>query len=81
MKSYLLSDEDAQQVRALLLAAAENSDQHAVTNEALRGRMTEGLKTSDDPTDDKETIADLVEIHEEFTADTVNLQRIAAIFE
>lgn len=81
VKSYVLSETDAMQVRALLLAAAENSDHHAVHNEALRGRMTEGLKTSEDPTDDQETIADLVEIHEEFTADTTNLQRIAKIFE
>jgi hypothetical protein len=71
VKNYALSDDDAQQVRAILLTHAEMQDRQAIENEGLRGR----------PDQDQEMVDLLEEAHEDLSEDIDNLKRIAKIFE
>lgn len=70
-----LTQEDAEQVRALLLTHAEMSDQRSMKSEELHGRMKR-----DEPSE-VGILEDLEDQVEDFTDDRNNLQRIAKLFE
>lgn len=73
---YLLSDDDASQVRAILLTHAELQDRETVKAEELHGRLKKDA-TTDEELDVVEDIEDQIE---DLTGDTTNLKRIAKIF-
>jgi hypothetical protein len=75
-----IPDDDAQQVRAILLTHAEMQDRMTLDNEALRGKMAERMKSSSDPSDEQATIDDLADIHQDIVEDRDNLKRIADYF-
>jgi predicted short-subunit dehydrogenase-like oxidoreductase (DUF2520 family) len=75
VKTIILSDEDAAQVKAIMLTHAEMTDQRSMSTEAEHGRVSR-----DDP-GDLETLEDLREEVNDCDEDTINLKRIAALFD
>lgn len=71
VKNYALNDDDAAQVRAILLTHAEMQDRQSIANEELRGR----------PGQDGEMVVMLAEANADIDGDVQNLKRIAKVFE
>ena len=74
-RSIVLTEDDIQQVKAILLTHAELSDQHSIKTEAEHGQMLR-----DEP-GELETLEDLKDTIDDFNEDTANLKRIAALFD
>lgn len=74
MGQYNLNEDDASQVRAILLTHAEMSDQSAIKSSELKGRIER------DCPEEEEMIEDLGEQIQDFEEDRDNLKRIANIF-
>lgn len=74
MKMINLTDEDATQVRAILLSFAEISDQQAIKSEELLARIKK-----DEP-EEVDMIDCLLSQSSDFTSDSDNLKRIAQQF-
>lgn len=73
MKTITLSDEDAAQVKAIMMMHAEMQDQRSVEAEAVLGRLQR-----DEPGSD--LIDNMVEDGQDLTDDVENLKRIASLF-
>lgn len=77
MKKIELTEEDAQQIRAILLTHAELQDRRAIPSMELITRLK---KDNPDPEETVvEMIADLIDQVDEFEADSDNLKRIASL--
>lgn len=75
MKTITLNEQDAAQVKAIMLTHAEMSDRTSIQTEAEHGQVKR------DTPDDAELLADLREEVEEHNEDTDNLKRLAALFD
>lgn len=73
MKTITLSDEDAAQVKAIMMMHAEMQDHRSLEAEAVLGRLQR-----DEP--DSELIHNMVEDGQDIADDVENLKRIAALF-
>ncbi len=73
MKTITLSDQDAAQVKAIMMLHAEIQDQRSVEAEAVLGRLQR-----DEP--DSDLIDNMVEDGQDLTEDVENLKRIASLF-
>lgn len=73
LKPYMMTEEDAAQVRAILLTHAEMQDHRTLESMSLLGRLKR-----DEPED--ELIVDLQGQINDFEVDCDNLKRIADIF-
>lgn len=73
MKTITLSDQDAAQVKAIMMMHAEMQDQRSVEAEAVLGRLQR-----DEP--DSDLIDNMVEDGQDLTDDVENLKRIASLF-
>jgi hypothetical protein len=74
VKFISISEEDAAQVKAILLTHAEMSDRSGIEAEELQGLATKNCP------EEGEWIDDLKDHDKDMTDDTKNLQRIAEIF-
>lgn len=77
MRMVMISDEDAQQVAAILNTHAEMQDQRTVENLELMSRLR--VEEPDDH-DAQTMVADLQDQNNTFDGDCDNLRRIAKIF-
>ena len=73
MKTIILSDEDAAQVKAIMMLHAEMQDHRSLEAEAVLGRLQR-----DEP--NSELIDNMVEDGQDIAEDVENLKRIAAFF-
>lgn len=73
MKTIILSDEDAAQVKAILMTHAEMQDHRSIEAEEVLGRLRR-----DEP--DSDLIVNMSEAAEDITDDIENLKRIAHYF-
>lgn len=77
-QAKLIDQDDAQAIVGVLMSHAETSDQKAITSMELLARIRRDNTGSDDEAD---MIEDLEEQIKDFEEDTINLRRIAGIFQ
>lgn len=75
MKTICMTDDDAAQVKAILMTHAEMQDHRTLESMTLLGRLKR-----DEPDAARDTIDDLQEQIDVFEADCDNLRRIADAF-
>lgn len=79
MKTIQVSEDDANQIKAILLTHAELADNHSMPSLELIGRMK--LEDQANPDDEvKQMIVDLQSQVDDFEMDCDNLKRLALLF-